>query len=474
MGNFKITGIMSKYIFDKNFLLFTNSAQKLYKNYVRDLPIIDYHSHLSPVEIAENKKFDSITDIWLGGDHYKWRAMRTLGVEENLITGNASALEKFKAWANCLPYTLRNPLFHWSHLELKNIFGIKEYLNPDNAEKIFERCNAILEKGEVTPNSIFKKYNVEVQCTTDDPTDDLSFHLKSTLSTKVLPTFRPDKFLNISSKKLFKEHLQKLELITGLTIKTVADLEQALFLRIEDFYRAGCLMSDHGLVQLPKFKNFTEAHEREFESFLTHEDAPAFSDPEAFANRILYALSKKYYEKGWVQMFHLGAFRNNNTRYFNRLGPDSGFDSIGDDPQARRVIEFLNRLDNEESLCRTILFNIHPNDNEIFASILGNFSSDGQKGKVQLGPGWWFMDQLDGMEKQMNALSSIGILSTFIGMTTDSRSFLSFERHDYYRRLLCNMLGKEMENGLLPKDYKWVGQIAADISYHNIRSYLDL
>jgi len=465
---------MSKYIFDKNFLLFTKSAQKLYKNYVRDLPIIDYHSHLSPAEITENKKFDSITDIWLGGDHYKWRAMRTLGVEENLITGNASSLEKFKAWANCLPYTLRNPLFHWSHLELKNIFGIKEYLHPDNAEKIFKRCNVILENGEVTPHSILKKYKVEVQCTTDDPTDDLSFHQNSALSAKVLPTFRPDKFLNIGSKKQFKEHLQKLELITGLTIRTVADLEQALFLRIEDFHQVGCLMSDHGLVQLPKFKNFTEAHDREFESFLTQEDAPAFSDPEAFAYRILWSLSKKYYEKGWVQMFHLGAFRNNNTRYFNQLGPDSGFDSIGDDPQARRVIGFLNQLDKEEFLCKTILFNIHPSDNEIFASILGNFSADGQKGKVQLGPGWWFLDQLDGMEKQMNALSTIGILSTFIGMTTDSRSFLSFERHDYFRRLICNMLGKEMENGLLPKDFKWVGQIAADISYHNIRGYLNL
>ena len=233
-------------------------------------------------------------------------------------------------------------------------------------------------------------------------------------------------------------------------------------------------MSDHGLTQLPKFKNFTETHEREFESFLIQENAPAFSDPEAFAYRILYALSKKYYEKGWVQMFHLGAFRNNNTRYFNRLGPDSGFDSIGDDSQARRVIGFLNQLDIEESLCKTILFNIHPIDNEIFASLLGNFSTDGQKGKIQLGPGWWFMDQLDGMENQMKALSSIGIFSTFIGMTTDSRSFLSFERHDYFRRLLCNILGREMENGMLPRDFKWVGQIASDISYHNIRNYLHL
>lgn len=465
---------MSKYIFDKNFLLSNKAAKKLYKNYVCDLPLIDYHSHLSPAEIAKNKRFDSITQIWLGGDHYKWRAMRSLGVDENLITGVSSDEDKFKAWAACIPFTLRNPLFHWSHLELKNIFGIKEYLCVDNAEKIFRRCNDILKRGEVTPHSILRKYKVEVQCTTDDPTDDLSFHQNSNISTKVLPTFRPDKFLNIGLKKSFKEHLRKLELLVGFPIKGIADLERALFLRIEEFHKAGCLLSDHGLYQLPKFKNFTDALEKEFESFLTNEDPPSFSDPEAFAFRILWALSKKYHEKGWVQMFHLGAFRNNNTRYFNSLGPDSGFDSIGDDPQAKRVIGFLNRLDREESLTKTILFNIHPVDNEVFTSILGNFSTDGIRGKIQLGPGWWFMDQLDGMEKQMNALSSIGILSTFIGMTTDSRSFLSFERHDYFRRLLCNLLGREMENGLLPKDYKWVGQIAADISYHNIKTYLNI
>ena len=461
-------------IITPDFLLSNKQAKNLYHNYAAKLPIIDYHNHLSPKEIAENKKFENLTDIWLKGDHYKWRAMRALGVNEKFITGSSTDEEKFTAWANVFPQTVRNPLFHWSQMELKNYFGIDEYLNDKSAKAIYKTASGILQKNTHCTQSLLNKYKVELVGTTDDPCDDLTFHKKiseSNFNAKVLPTFRPDKIFNIADRNQFINYIRLLEKASGIKILNISDLLAALEKKINYFHKHGCRIADHGLATMPSQITFTSALDKEF---LQGKNKNTFSNPDRFVGAILFSLCKMYHKKGWVQQFHLGPIRNNNTRIMGLVGVDAGTDSIGDYPQAVHLSQFLNALDQRDQLAKTILYNINPADNEVFATMCGNFNDGSLKGKVQFGSGWWFLDQKHGMESQLNALSNMGLISTFIGMTTDSRSFLSYSRHEYFRRILCNLLGVDMENGLIPNDEKWIGEIVQNISYYNAKSYFNI
>lgn len=460
----------------ENFLLNNEAAKNLYFNYAKDLPIIDYHNHLPPNEIAENKQFKNLTELWLKGDHYKWRAMRTLGVNEKFITGDATDEEKFIAWAECFPQLIRSPLFHWSQMELKNPFGIEEYLNKNSAPGIYKYCNELLQQDAFSTKGLLKHYKVEMVGTTDDPCDDLVHHKKigdDDFEIKVLPSFRPDKSLNIGDRISFLNYLEKLETASGVKINSFSGLLEALENRINYFHEHGCRIADHGLTQMPSQFTFTSALENEFTVFIENKNAPAFSEPECFAGAVLISLCRMYHAKDWVQQFHLGPLRNNNSRLLSLLGADAGVDSIGDFTQANALSNFLNALDKRNELAKTILYNINPAYNEVFATMCGNFNDGITKGKVQYGSGWWFLDQKDGIEKQLNALSNMGVVSTFIGMITDSRSFLSYSRHEYFRRVLCNLLGSEMENGLLPNDEKWIGDIVQKICYNNAKEYFN-
>ena len=464
-------------IITPDFLLSNKQAKNLYHHYAAHLPIIDYHNHLSPKEIAENKKFENLTDIWLKGDHYKWRAMRALGVNEKFITGSSTDEEKFTAWANVFPQTVRNPLFHWSQMELKNYFGIDEYLNDKSAKAIYKTASGMLQKNTHCTQSLLNKYKVELVGTTDDPCDDLTFHKKiseSNFNAKVLPTFRPDKIFNIADRNQFINYIRLLEKASGIKILNISDLLAALEKKINYFHKHGCRIADHGLATMPSQITFTSALEKEFSQFVQGKNKNTFSNPDRFVGAILFSLCKMYHKKGWVQQFHLGPIRNNNTRIMGLVGVDAGTDSIGDYPQAVHLSQFLNALDQRDQLAKTILYNINPADNEVFATMCGNFNDGSLKGKVQFGSGWWFLDQKHGMESQLNALSNMGLISTFIGMTTDSRSFLSYSRHEYFRRILCNLLGVDMENGLIPNDEKWIGEIVQNISYYNAKSYFNI
>lgn len=467
---------MNGYSFTDDFLLQGKTAQTLYHDYVKQMPIIDYHCHLPPDEIAGNRKFSNLTDIWLRGDHYKWRALRTLGVSEELITGNASDEEKFTAWAKMVPKTVRNPLFHWTHLELKNVFGIKEYLNETSGKAIYDQCTALLQQDEYRTRPILESFKVEYIGTTDEPWDSLQYHrqLKQEgYGVRVSPSFRPDKVLMIDQKDNFFKSLQALEESSGIRIKDIASLLQALQNRVDFFHDHGCRVSDHGLQQMPAQFQFSSPLETEFTFFVINRKG-SYSDPEAFMGFVLAELCKMYHAKGWVQQFHLGPIRNNNSRLSRKLGADSGFDSIGDFPQALPMSRFLDNLDQQDQLAKTVVYNINPSDNEVFATMLGNFNDGSIKGKVQFGSGWWFLDQKDGMEKQLNALSNMGLISTFIGMITDSRSFLSYPRHEYFRRIVCNLFGEEMDKGLLPNDTVWMGGILQDIAYNNAKEYFNI
>ncbi len=466
-----------KYFLNEDFLLFNSAARKLYFDFAAPMPIIDYHNHLPPNEIATNKTFSSITEIWLKGDHYKWRAMRALGVNEKFITGNASDKEKFLAWSVCVPKTIRNPLFHWTHMELKNPFGIENYLNENSAEKIYAKANMLLQTEKFSTQQLLKHFNVKMLGTTDDPCDDLKSHkqiAKSNFDIKVLPSFRPDKVLDITHKQNFIDYIHKLEKASGVAIKDINSLLDALQKRINYFHSAGCRIADHGLTSLPSSYTINSSMEREFKEFIYSSQNKPFSQPDRFAGSMLLALSRMYYKKGWVQQFHLGPIRNNNKRLLTKLGPDTGFDSIGDYPHAKNLSSFLDALDQLNELTKTIIYNSNPADNDVFATMTGNFNDGSVKGKVQFGSGWWFLDQQDGIEKQLNTLSNLGILSTFVGMLTDSRSFLSYSRHEYFRRILCNLLGTEMENGKLPNDIKWIGGIVQDICYNNAKEYFNV
>lgn len=462
-------------IINDSFLLESKLANTLYHTFLAHLPIIDYHNHLSPKAIAKNTSYDTLTDIWLTGDHYKYRAMRAWGVPEKFISGSATKEQKFLAWADCMPNTLRNPLFHWSHMELKNSFGINEYLNKNNALAIYKNANKQLQKKALSTRGILASYKVDLVGTTDDPCDNLQYHKllqKETL--KMLPSFRPDQIFKIQDKQSFMQYLQQLEKAANCKIKTIADLLGALEQRVNYFHENGCRIADHGLNNMPSSLSFTKELDIAFTQFVQNKKDLHFSMADNFVGVVLLALSKMYYKKGWVQQFHLGPIRNNNTRLQEKLGFDAGADSIGDYTQAKTLSHFLNTLDAKGQLCKTILYNSNPADNEVFATLCGNFNESGIRGKVQFGAAWWFLDQKDGIEKQINAISNMGLISTFIGMTTDSRSILSYARHEYFRRVICNLFAKEMITGLLPNDEKWVGAMLQNIAYHNAKSYFNL
>jgi glucuronate isomerase len=456
-----------------DFLLQTETARHLYHKHAAPQPIIDYHCHLPPDQIAQNRQFDNITQIWLYGDHYKWRAMRANGVNERFITGDASDWEKFEKWAETVPYTMRNPLYHWTHLELRRYFGVTELLNKDSARRIFDQCNALLQTPDYSVQGLLRKMNVKVVCTTDDPADSLEYHQQiasQDLSTLVLPTFRADKSMTPEAAD-YRAYLDRLGAAAGVAITTFADLQAALRQRHDFFASLGCRLSDHGLEQIYAADYTSE----EIEAIFTQALAGAILSEEdiiQFKSAMLIFLAELDWEKGWTQQFHLGALRNNNSRALRQLGPDTGWDSIGDFSQGRALSRFLDRLDNQDKLAKTIIYNLNPADNDLIATMTGNFNDGSVAGKVQFGSGWWFLDQKDGMEKQMNALSNMGLLSRFVGMLTDSRSFLSFPRHEYFRRILCNLLGRDVEEGELPaEELSWIGQLVENISYGNANSY---
>lgn len=456
----------------ENFLLQNKTARKLYFDYVQQLPVIDYHNHLSPEYIAINKKFATITEAWLKGDHYKWRAMRANGINEELITGDADDLSKFKAWAKTVPYTMRNPLYHWVHLELQHPFNIHELLNAESAERIYNQCNELLQT-KYSVQEILNYYNVELLCTTDDPTDDLNSHQQIAQHNnrlKVLPAFRPDTLLNFNERNEWLNQVHHLEKIINSSINNVDDFLLALLKRIEYFHANGCRLSDHGLEYVPFYSGMNV--ETIFTDLLQNKNVEQLH-LENLKTYLLIELSKLYHAKNWTQQFHLGAMRNNNSRLFKLLGKDAGTDSIGDHVQAKNLSAFLNSLDKENKLAKTILYNLNPSDNEVFATLAGNFNDGSVAGKIQWGAAWWFLDQKDGMEKQLNTLSNMGLLSRFVGMVTDSRSFLSFSRHDYFRRILCNLIGNDVEHGELPADMNWLGSLLQNICYYNAKNYFE-
>lgn len=464
-----------KTFINEDFLLRNEAARQLYHDYAKSMPIIDYHCHLPPDQIAEDRQFENLTQIWLYGDHYKWRAMRTNGIAERYCTGNATDWEKFEQWAATVPYTMRNPLYHWTHLELLRYFDIDVVLNADTARDIYEECSAKLRSPEYSVRNLLRKMNVKVICTTDDPIDSLEHHQAiqdSGFEIKVLPTFRADKsMLLINDPVAYKEYVEKLCQVAGVGINDGYNgLLEALRKRHDYFAQMGGRLSDHGLehIYATLFDDQTA-----FEAAAT---ALAGSVPDndaqnAYKSTLLYELAKMDHAKDWTQQFHLGALRNNNTRLLSKLGPDTGWDSIGDFSQAQALSKFLDKLDSTDQLAKTILYNLNSGDNEVIATMVGNFNDGTVAGKIQFGSGWWFQDQKDGMEKQMNALSNMGLISRFVGMLTDSRSFLSYPRHEYFRRILCNLIGTDVENGELPNDMPWLGKLVQDISYHNARDY---
>jgi len=459
----------------QDFLLTNDFAKKLYHNYATSLPIIDYHNHLSPKQIAEDTQFENITQVWLYGDHYKWRAMRTFGIDEKYITGNATDKEKFLKWAEVVPYTIKNPLFHWTALELKAYFDIDDILTPENADEIYEKTSKNLQQKSHSANGLLKMQNVESLCTTDDPADSLEHHIaiqKDASKVQVFPTFRPDNSFAVENTKTYNEYLTKLEKVSNISIHNYDNLLSALESRIQFFNDNGGRLSDHGFEQLYFFDEDIYDVNTLFDKVKSNE---ALSDSEVafFKFKTVVELCKMYHTIGWTQQFHLGAIRNNNKRLLDELGPDTGFDSIGDFSQARALSGVLNKLDSTNQLAKTIVYNLNPADSEVFATMIGNFNDGTIKGKMQYGAAWWFLDQKDGMEKQINTLSNLGLLSCFVGMLTDSRSFLSFPRHEYFRRILCNVIGTDVENGELPADEAFLGKIVSDICYHNAKNYFN-
>jgi len=464
---------MSNKIFlDEDFLLQSEEARQLYHNHAKNVSIVDYHNHLSPKDIAENRQFSNLTEIWLEGDHYKWRAMRINGIDERFCTGNASPEEKFMKWAETVPSTMRNPLYHWTHLELKRYFGVTELLNAKSAKAIYDHCNAELKKDTFRVQGLLSMMKAEVVCTTDDPTDDLKYHeaMASSKTLKMFPTFRPDKSYALDDLVTYKTYLQKLSQVSSVEINSLASLFKALESRVDFFHAHGCHAADHGLEVLPFSKISLSEAEKLFTQALRGTALTA-DEKTGLRFTILAHLCRLYHSKGWIQQFHLGALRNNNSRMLRELGADTGFDSIGDFPQAYSMSRFFDHLDNGNQLAKTIIYNLNPADNELFATMTGNFNDGTTPGKMQWGSGWWFLDQKDGMERQMNTLSNMGLLSRFVGMVTDSRSFLSFPRHEYFRRILCNLIGEDVRRGELPGDMHHLGKMVEDICYHNAKMY---
>ncbi|HEV3250681.1 MAG TPA: glucuronate isomerase [Puia sp.] len=460
---------------DEHFLLDTQTAQRLFHDFAKELPIIDYHCHLPAKQIAEDTNFENLSQAWLSGDHYKWKAMRTNGVDEDYCTGSKTDWEKFEQWAATVPYTLRNPLHHWTHLELQRYFNIGGILNADTAKEIYDSCAEKLTTPAYSVRNLLKRMKVKVICTTDDPTDSLQHHrqLKAEgFEIPVLPAFRPDSAMKIDDPAAFNDYLLKLEKAADTTITSFSDYRDALKLRHDFFSENGCTVSDHGLENICAEDYTAKEIRKIFEKLRKGKTI----DPEAagkFRSAMLEQFAEWDAERGWVQQYHLGALRNNNSRMKKKLGPDTGWDSIGDFPQAEPLAKFLNRLDSHNRLAKTILYNSNPADNEVMATMIGNFNDGSVAGKIQWGAAWWFLDQKEGMVKQLNTLSNMGLLSRFIGMLTDSRSFLSFPRHEYFRRILCNLFGEEIERGELPDDMNWTGKIIQDICFHNAKNYFN-
>ena len=459
-----------------DFLLSTKAASRLYHTFAKDEPILDYHNHLPPKDIAQNRQFKNLFEIWLEGDHYKWRAMRCNGVPEEFITGKASPRDKFLAWANTVPHTLRNPLYHWTHLELKRYFGIDTLLDEKSAPAIWEQTEAALARPEMSTRGILQSQKVKALCTTDDPIDDLAWHRQCAadgLAVGVYPTFRPDKALAVNQPEAWNAWCAKLSAASGIEVKNYATLLDALKQRHDFFHSVGGRLSDHGLNYChANFVNDAEA-ERIFQQARSGTAASA-QEQDQFASNIMLHVGRLNAARGWTMQLHLGPVRNNNSRLAREIGADVGCDSIGDWPQAEPLSRFLDRLDTENALPKTVLYNVNPNANYVFGTMAGNFADGTTPGKVQFGSAWWFVDQKEGMEWQINALSNLGLLSRFIGMLTDSRSFMSFPRHEYFRRTLCNLLGSDIEAGLIPNDDTLVGSMVKNICYTNAKAYLAL
>lgn len=467
-----------KAFMDDNFVLQTDTAQYLYHKFAKHQPIIDYHCHLDPKQIAENRQFDNLGQIWLEGDHYKWRAMRSNGIDERFITGKeTNDWQKFEKWAETVPYTMRNPLYHWTHMELQQAFGVKKILKPETAREIFDTCTELLRTPDYSARGLMKRFNVEVVCTTDDPADSLEYHQalqNEGFPIRVLPTWRPDKAMCIDQPAAFRSYIEQLEEAANQSIGTFGDMLDALHIRHAFFTTLGCRLSDHGFEAFYADDFTPDEIEAIFAKVFHNRQVPTDEEVGKFRSALLYEGAKMDYEEGWTQQFHYGVIRNNNTRMYKQLGPDAGFDSISDPNTAKAMARFLDRLDQEGKLAQTIIYNLNPRDNDMLASMIGNFQEGPTPGKIQFGAGWWFLDQKNGMEAQMNSLSSMGLLSRFVGMLTDSRSFLSYPRHDYFRRILCNLLGNDVEQGLLPaSELDFIGDMVEGISYRNARNFFE-
>lgn len=460
----------------ENFLLTTKTAQRLYHEHAVEPPILDYHCHLPPKDVAENRRFANLFEIWLEGDHYKWRAMRANGIEERYCTGDAAPYEKFLAWARTVPATLRNPLYHWTHLELKRYFGIDHLLDEASAPAVWDRANAVLSDHELTAHGILGKFHVKAVCTTDDPTDDLRYHkaiAASGLATKVFPTFRPDKALNVHAPEIFNPWVDALAAASNTHIATLNDCVGALRKRHDYFHEMGGRLSDHGLCHA--YGDFPS--DREAGAIFGRARSGHAATPEEhrrFASYMMLVFGRLDAEKGWTKQLHLGARRNNNTRRFRQMGPDTGWDSIGDWPQADALGNYLDALDQENALPKIVVYNLNPADNYVLATMIGNFQDGVTAGKIQFGSGWWFLDQKEAMQWQMNALSNCGLFSRFLGMLTDSRSFMSYPRHEYFRRVLCDLIGRDVEHGELPDRDDLLGPLIHGICYGNAKNFLGL
>jgi glucuronate isomerase len=466
-----------KHFIHEDFLLQTDAARQLYHAHAENQPIIDYHCHLNPAYIAEDHKFDNLGQIWLEGDHYKWRAMRTNGIDEKYCTGKeTSDWEKFEKWAETVPYTMRNPLYHWTHLELKRAFGVDKLLNPGTAKEIYDVCTEQLRTPEYSARGLMKMFNVQVVCTTDDPADTLEHHIslkEEGFEIKVLPTWRPDKAMAVENPKEYRAYVEKLADVSGVTIHKFRDLIEALRKRHDFFASVGCKLSDHGIEEFYA-EPYTETEITQIFDKVYGGKELTKEEILKFKSAMLHEGAVMDWEKGWTQQFHYGAIRNNNTRLFNQLGPDTGFDSIGDFTVAKAMSRFFDQLDKDNRLAKTIIYNLNPKDNDMVATMIGNFQDGSVAGKMQFGAAWWFLDQKNGMEAQMNSLSNLGLLSRFVGMLTDSRSFLSYPRHEYFRRTLCNLIGNDVENGLLPaSEMAFLGEMVENISYHNANNFLN-
>ena len=468
---------MAASFLSEDFLLRTESARRLYHDFAANMPIYDYHCHLIPREIADDKQFANLTQAWLYGDHYKWRGMRSNGIDERFCTGDGGDYEKFSKWAETVPCCLRNPLYHWTHLELKRYFGVEgKLLGPDTAKEIYDTCSEMLNTPEFSARNLMRKMNVKAVCTTDDPVDSLEHHKKLAddgFDVKVYPTWRPDKAMATENVEGLNAWIDLLAAAADVEIKDFASYLEAIRVRHGFFHAIGCRISDHGL-EAAYAESYTQSEiDGIFDKIRAGKDVSVVEGLK-FKSAMTYEFGVMDHEKGWVQQFHFGAIRNNSSRMFKQLGADTGFDSIGDDSFAKSLSGMLDRLDSNNQLAKTILYNLNPRDNEMIATMIGNFQDGSVPGKMQFGSGWWFLDQKDGMIKQINALSSLGLLSRFIGMLTDSRSFLSYPRHEYFRRILCDMLGTDIENGEIPGDMELVGKMVEDICYNNAREYLPM